>query len=105
MHSFEISQVIGDPLFKAGIVVQCLSAALIAAILIGIRFRWIDIIAIGLEGGIDQPSLRLEALYWGFLGVVFAFGAGFVLYGIAFYRMRKAQPKRGANLASLGGSR
>lgn len=92
MHSPDISKIIRAPLFRAGIAVQCFSATLIAAILLAIRLQWIDIVSIGLEGGIDEPSPKLEALHWGVLGLVLAFSSGFALYALAFYRQRNAQP-------------
>jgi hypothetical protein len=90
MHGPEISKIIRAPLFRAGIAVQCLSAALIATILLAIRLQWIEVVSIGLEGGIDEPSPKMEALHRAFLGLVLAFACGFVFYGLVFYRHRNA---------------
>ena len=94
MHTASLSKMIRDPLFRAGVVLQCFATILIGVIILAIRLQWIDIISIGLKGGIDQPSTPMSVLYWGFLGLLVAFGSGFALYAAAFYRLKKAQPDR-----------
>jgi len=91
LRSTDLSKLIRTPLFRAGIALQCLSAALIGLTLLAIRLEWIDIVSIGLERGIDEPSPTLEALHWGLLGLTLAFAAGFALYAVAFHRQGSAQ--------------
>jgi hypothetical protein len=88
MHRLDIRKVSAATLSKAGIVLQCLSAALIGVILLAIRLRWIDIVSIGLEGGIDTPSPKLEALYCGVRGLLLTFASGFAFYALAIHRQR-----------------
>ena len=98
MHRADVSKMIRDPMFRAGIVLQCFAAFLIGVIVLAVRLHWIDIVSIGVEGGIDQPSTPLRVLYWGFLGLLLAFGSGFALYAAAFHRLKKAQQFAEANL-------
>jgi hypothetical protein len=88
MHRLDIRKVAAATLFKAGIVLQCLSAALIGVILLAIRLQWIDIVSIGLEGGIDTPSPKLEVLRCGVLGLLLTFVSGFAFYALAIHRRR-----------------
>jgi hypothetical protein len=89
---------IRNPLFRAGIVLQCCAAFLIGVIVLAVRLHWIDIVGIGLEGGIDQPSAPMLVFHWGFLGLLLAFGSGFALYAAAFHRLKRAQQLGEANL-------
>jgi hypothetical protein len=108
MRSAYISRLIRTPLFGAGILLQCFSAALMGVILLAIRLGWINIISLGLETPLDEQSPKLEALYWGFRFLFFAFASGFTLCALASYRLRNAQPgaaPNGGSATQLGNAR
>jgi len=105
MRSSYTSKIIKNPLFRAGIALQCLSALLIGAIFLAIRLQWIDIVSLGLDRGIDRPGPLLEVLYWGFGGLTVAFASGFVFYALAFHRLRKAQSGAALHSGAAGTSR
>ncbi|MBI5772257.1 MAG: hypothetical protein HZA89_00765 [Verrucomicrobia bacterium] len=73
-----LKKMMREPLFQIGVGMQCLSVLLIGLLLLALRLEWIDYVKIGLENGIDKPSLKLEALYWIFYFLVNAFVSGSV---------------------------
>ena len=101
MKKMDIRALAKDPVFRAGVIVQGLCGLLIALFLIAIRMKWIDIVEIGLETPFDEPSPKLDALLWGFRGLVLAFASGFGFYAVAFHRQeRKGSPNHTSDATS-----
>lgn len=85
----DIDSLLRDRLTRVGFALQCSAGLLLGVVFIAIRMRWIDIVEIGLRGGIDTRSVELDILSWGIRLLAIAFGTGFVLYAVAFERLRR----------------
>lgn len=87
MNSPRLRGLISHRLFRIGLVVQLIAAATVLGVFLLIRLGWIDIVALGLENGIDNRSPKLDLLYGVICSAVFAFAAAFGLYGWALHRI------------------
>ena len=81
-----------NPIIRAGLIIQSLSSFVLVLFVIAMRMKWIDIVGMGLENGINAPSPKLDALLLGLRILILAFASSFILYAVAFYR-RKPEGK------------
>jgi hypothetical protein len=70
--------------FKVGVATQIVTLTTAVGLLVAIKLRWIDIVELGLAGGIDAPSPWLMALQGVFflLPVAFAGGLGLCIHAL-----------------------
>jgi hypothetical protein len=101
MNKMDIKTICGAPAFRAGLFIQCLSGLLLAVLILAIRMRWLDIVKIGLETPMDEPSPKLDALMWTLRGLTWAFASGFGFYAVAIHRHgRRGSPNQASHATS-----
>jgi hypothetical protein len=101
MKKINARAIVKDPVFRAGAGIQGLSGMLLGLVFVAIRFGWLDIVKIGLETPLDEPSPKLDALMWALRALVVAFASGFGFYALAIHRQeRKGSPNQASHATS-----
>lgn len=85
----QIRFVLRQPSCWFGLAVQLSSAVVFLTLSAAIRFRWIDIIDLGFENGIDGPTPRLDAIMWTLKTAMLLFAGGFLFHAVAFNQIKR----------------
>jgi uncharacterized BrkB/YihY/UPF0761 family membrane protein len=88
--------ILQNKMFKTGAIIQLVSVLILLFSFLAIILGWIDTVSIGLEGGIDKPSPKLNALYFTIYSCLGTLILGFVLCIFAWIRNKKRPNKENA---------